>query len=75
MVIENGYFQDRFLIKPEKLKKLLKTLLKKEGTLSDKLDKDLGEEESDLIEEAVRYAQEGPLPSPEEALEDLFINP
>ena len=54
---------------------LFKDLLKKEGTLSDKLDKDLREGVSHLIEEAVRYAQESPLPRPEDALEDLFVNP
>ena len=37
LVIENGYFKDRFLIKPEKLKKLLKTLLKKEFPRSKKI--------------------------------------
>lgn len=54
---------------------LFKDLLEKEGTLSDKLDKDLREGVSHLIEEAVRYAQESPLPRPEDALEDLFVNP
>ena len=54
---------------------LFKDILEKEGTLSDKLDTDLREEVSRVIEEAVRYAQEAPLPRPEEALEDLFINP
>lgn len=37
LVIENGYFKDRFLIKPEKLKQLLKTLLKKEFPRSKKI--------------------------------------
>lgn len=37
LVIENGYFKDRFLIKPDKLKKLLKTLLKKEFPRSKKI--------------------------------------
>jgi len=37
LVIEDGYFKDRFLIKPEKLKKLLKTLLKKEFPRSQKI--------------------------------------
>jgi len=54
---------------------LFKTILKKEETLSDKIDKDLREEVNAMIEEAVRYAQESPLPKPEEALEDLFVNP
>ncbi len=54
---------------------LFKGVLKKEGILSDKLDKDLRDEVTNLIEEAVRYAQEAPLPDPEESLEDLFVNP
>jgi len=37
LVIEDGYFKDRFLIKPDKLKKLLKTLLKKEFPRSNKI--------------------------------------
>ena len=37
LVIEDGYFKDRFLIKPDKLKKLLKTLLKKEFPRSKKI--------------------------------------
>lgn len=37
LVIENGYFKERFLIKPDKLKKLLKTLLKKEFPRSKKI--------------------------------------
>lgn len=54
---------------------LFKGVLKKEGVLTDKLDKDLRDEVTNLIEEAVRYAQEAPLPDPEESLEDLFANP
>ena len=37
LVIENGYFKDRFLIKSDKLKKLLKILLKKEFPRSKKI--------------------------------------
>ncbi len=37
LVIEDGYFKDRFLITTEKLKKLLKTLLKKEFPRSRKI--------------------------------------
>jgi hypothetical protein len=37
LVIENGYFKDRFLIKPDKLKKLLKTLLRIEFPRSKKI--------------------------------------
>ena len=37
LVIENGYFQERFTLKQEKLKKLLKTLLRKEFPRSNKI--------------------------------------
>ncbi|MBN1842699.1 MAG: hypothetical protein JW883_10515 [Deltaproteobacteria bacterium] len=37
LVIENGYFKERFRVRPEKLKKLLKTLLKKEFPRSQKI--------------------------------------
>ena len=37
LVIEDGYFKDRFLIKPDKLKKLLKTLFKREFPRSKKI--------------------------------------
>jgi hypothetical protein len=37
LVIEDGYFKDRFLITSDKLKKLLKTLLKKEFPRSKKI--------------------------------------
>ena len=37
LVVEDGYFKDRFLIKSDKLKKLLKTLLKKEFPKSKKI--------------------------------------
>ncbi|MDH4204765.1 MAG: hypothetical protein OEV45_04485 [Desulfobacteraceae bacterium] len=37
LVIEDGYFKDRFLIKSDKLKQLLKTLLKKEFPRSKKI--------------------------------------
>ena len=37
LVIEDGYFKDRFLIKFDKLKKLLKILLKKEFPRSKKI--------------------------------------
>jgi TPP-dependent pyruvate/acetoin dehydrogenase alpha subunit len=54
---------------------LFKTVLENEGILTDKLDRDLKDEVTNLIEEAVRYGQGGPLPRPEEALEDVFVNP
>ncbi len=37
LVIENGHFRERFRLKPEKLKKLLKTLLRKEFPRSRKI--------------------------------------
>jgi hypothetical protein len=37
LVIENGYFQERFRIKPEKLKRLLSTLVKREFPRSHKI--------------------------------------
>jgi hypothetical protein len=36
LIIENGYFTERFRLKPEKLKKTLKTILKKEFPRSQK---------------------------------------
>jgi len=49
--------------------------LKKEGILSDKQEKAIRGEVTLQIEEAVTYAKGAPLPRPEEALEDLFVNP
>jgi hypothetical protein len=37
LVIENGYYQERFHLKEEKLKKLLNTLLRKEFPRSNKI--------------------------------------
>jgi pyruvate dehydrogenase E1 component alpha subunit len=54
---------------------LFRKLLKKEGIISDGLFKNLRKETDQIIEDAVQYAQEAPLPEPEEALEDLFVNP
>lgn len=52
-----------------------RNLLKKEGVLSDKQEKAIRGEVTLQIEEAVTYAKGAPLPRPEEALEDLFVNP
>jgi pyruvate dehydrogenase E1 component alpha subunit len=52
-----------------------RNLLKKEGILSDKQEKAIRGEVILQIEEAVTYAKGAPLPRPEEALEDLFVNP
>jgi hypothetical protein len=37
LIIEDGYFKERFRVKPEKLKKVLKTLVKKEFPRSRKI--------------------------------------
>jgi hypothetical protein len=37
LIIEDGYFKERFRIKPDKLKKVLKTLMKKEFPRSRKV--------------------------------------
>jgi len=52
-----------------------RNLLKKKGILSDKQEKSIRGEVMLQIEEAVSYAKGAPLPRPEEALEDLFVNP
>jgi TPP-dependent pyruvate/acetoin dehydrogenase alpha subunit len=54
---------------------LFKATLSKDGILTEKRDSSLRDEVATAIEEAVRYAQEQPLPRPEEALEDLYVNP
>jgi acetoin:2,6-dichlorophenolindophenol oxidoreductase subunit alpha len=52
-----------------------KAFLKKEGHLSDKSYKTLKIEVGQEIEESLEYAQDAPLPRPEAAMEDLFVNP
>jgi TPP-dependent pyruvate/acetoin dehydrogenase alpha subunit len=54
---------------------LFKAALTKEGILTEKQDTSLRDEVAAAIKEAVRYAQDQPLPIPEEALEDLYVNP
>lgn len=54
---------------------LFKAVLIKEGILNENQDIDLRDEIAKIIKEAVQYALEQPLPQPEEALEDLYINP
>lgn len=49
--------------------------LKKERVLTDKAEKEMKKGVAYIIDEALRYAQAAPLPRPEEALEDLFVNP
>jgi TPP-dependent pyruvate/acetoin dehydrogenase alpha subunit len=55
--------------------RLFRARLKKEGLLTDKKEKELRAEVSRLMDHAVKYALEAPPPHPEEALEDLFVNP
>jgi len=49
--------------------------LEKEGILNAKLEEKILKEVTKRIDEAVRFAREAPMPRPEDALEDLFINP
>ena len=49
--------------------------LKKDGILTPKTEKKITEEIKEIIEESVQFGQEAPLPRPEDALEDLFVNP
>jgi TPP-dependent pyruvate/acetoin dehydrogenase alpha subunit len=65
---------ERFKSKDDPIQRF-RGLLRKEAILSDRLEKEIMGEVSLVIEEAVRYAREAPLPRPEEALEDLFVNP
>lgn len=37
LVVEDGFFKERFRVKPDKIKKLLKTLMKKEFPRSRKI--------------------------------------
>jgi TPP-dependent pyruvate/acetoin dehydrogenase alpha subunit len=64
----------RFKNKEDPIQRFRK-LVKKEGILSDKQEQAMKEEVVLQIEEAVSYAKSAPLPRPEEALEDLFVNP
>jgi len=50
-------------------------LLTEKSILSDTVYKRLKKAVATEIEEAVKYGQESPLPKPEAALEDLFVNP
>jgi TPP-dependent pyruvate/acetoin dehydrogenase alpha subunit len=65
---------ERFKSKEDPIRRF-KKFLKKEGILSDKREKAMREEVILQIEEAVSYGKSAPLPRPEEALEDLFVNP
>jgi pyruvate dehydrogenase E1 component alpha subunit len=48
--------------------------LKKESLLSDRKEKALRAEVAGIIEQAVAFARKAPLPRPEDALEDLYVN-
>ncbi len=50
-------------------------LLKEGGILTVEEEKEIRAEITELIEEAARFGEEAPLPRPEEALDDLFVNP
>ena len=52
-----------------------RVFLKKEGALSDKTYKTFKTEVKHEIKESLEYAREAPLPKPEAAMEDLFVNP
>jgi TPP-dependent pyruvate/acetoin dehydrogenase alpha subunit len=54
---------------------LFRAVLAGEGILSPKGDKDIRDEVAAMIEDAARYGQQEQLPQPEEALDDLFVNP
>jgi TPP-dependent pyruvate/acetoin dehydrogenase alpha subunit len=65
---------ERFKTKEDPIQRF-RSVLRKEAILSDKLEKELRGEVTLVIEEAIRYAKEAPLPRPEDALGDLFVNP
>ncbi len=52
-----------------------KRTLEADSTLSPAKDREIRNKVSSLIEEAVQFAVQSPLPRPEDALEDLFVNP
>lgn len=49
--------------------------LQKEGILTTELEEKIKKDVTKLIDEAVQFGQDAPLPRPEDALEDLFVNP
>lgn len=52
-----------------------RAFLKREGALSDRSYKAFKTEVEQEIEKSLKYAYDAPLPRPEEAMEDLFVNP
>jgi len=51
------------------------TVLKKKKILTNELEKQIQEKAETELREAVKFAEESEFPKPEEALEDIFINP
>ncbi len=51
-----------------------KSLLRKEGLLPKDKERNMRQSVTRGVEEALAYAGEAPLPAPEDALEDLFVN-
>lgn len=51
------------------------TFLKKKKILTNELEKEIQEKVEVELKEAVKFAEESEFPKPEEALEDLFVNP
>jgi TPP-dependent pyruvate/acetoin dehydrogenase alpha subunit len=51
------------------------TVLKKKKILTNELEKEIQEKVEIELKEAVTFAEESEFPEPEEALEDMFINP
>ncbi|MBN2033080.1 MAG: thiamine pyrophosphate-dependent dehydrogenase E1 component subunit alpha [Deltaproteobacteria bacterium] len=49
--------------------------LKTAKVLTDSAAKKMRKDVAQIIEDAVHYAREAPLPQPEDAMEDLFVNP
>ncbi len=52
-----------------------KRLLREEGVLTERKDAEIKRDIQQLIEDAVKFAFDSPLPRPEDALNDLFLNP
>lgn len=55
--------------------KLFATSLKEEGVVSDEELKQMDAQVRDQVERAVKFAEESPLPSPEELYTDVYANP
>lgn len=53
----------------------LETLLRKKKALTKKSSKAIWDEVKEELDEAVDFAKDSPFPKPEDALDDLFVNP